>query len=97
MHEFEEIRYALDGSGYFDVRDKKDQWIRIHIVKNDLIVLPAGIYHRFTLDDKKYIKAMRLFLAVTEPIWTYVKQNNKYNQFFQSHQQRGIHHRWFAL
>ncbi len=29
----------LSGSGYFDVRDKEDKWIRIHCFKNDMIVL----------------------------------------------------------
>lgn len=68
IHDAEEIRYILGGSGYFDVRDTKDNWIRIHIRKGDLMTLPEGIYHRFTCDIGKLCHAMRLFKG--QPVWT---------------------------
>jgi 1,2-dihydroxy-3-keto-5-methylthiopentene dioxygenase len=68
IHDAEEIRYIVDGSGFFDVRDTDDKWVRVHVKKGDLMTLPEGIYHRFTCDEKDYIHAMRLFIG--QPIWT---------------------------
>lgn len=62
MHEDEEIRYILSGSGFFDIRETPtDAWMRLAVEPGDLIVIPAGIYHRFTLDEADKIKALRLF------------------------------------
>eukprot|EP00584_Thalassiosira_punctigera_P010557 CAMPEP_0172532156 /NCGR_PEP_ID=MMETSP1067-20121228/5310_1 /TAXON_ID=265564 ORGANISM="Thalassiosira punctigera, Strain Tpunct2005C2" /NCGR_SAMPLE_ID=MMETSP1067 /ASSEMBLY_ACC=CAM_ASM_000444 /LENGTH=232 /DNA_ID=CAMNT_0013316633 /DNA_START=29 /DNA_END=727 /DNA_ORIENTATION=- len=68
IHDAEEIRYILGGSGFFDVRNKEDRWVRVHIKSGDLMTLPEGIYHRFTVDEADRIHAMRLFIG--QPVWT---------------------------
>ncbi|KAK1387861.1 Acireductone dioxygenase [Heracleum sosnowskyi] len=54
--------------GYYDVRDINDRWIRVMVKKGGMIILPAGMYHRFTLDANNHVKVMRLFVG--DPIWT---------------------------
>ncbi|KAJ3143011.1 1,2-dihydroxy-3-keto-5-methylthiopentene dioxygenase [Geranomyces variabilis] len=61
MHPDDEIRYVLEGDAYMDVRDSIDEWVRFHLVPGMLLVVPAGIYHRFKLTESEYIKMVRLF------------------------------------
>lgn len=50
LHEDEEIRYILEGNGFFDVRNSSDEWVRIRLEKDDLIILPSGRYRPILCD-----------------------------------------------
>jgi 1,2-dihydroxy-3-keto-5-methylthiopentene dioxygenase len=71
----DEIRYVIDGTGYFDIRDVNDEWVRMHAKAGDLIVFPTGIEHRFAVDESLYIQAMRLFPGSGEPDWSSVPRS----------------------
>ena len=43
IHDAEEIRYILGGSGYFDVRDLEDRWIRVHVKVRHFVVVVSSV------------------------------------------------------
>lgn len=75
IHNAEEIRYILGGSGYFDVRDPMNRWVRVWVKKGDLMTLPEGIYHRFTCDEDEFIHAMRMFVGT--PCWSPINRSTE--------------------
>ena len=61
LHTDDEVRFVLEGEGIFDLRSDGDRWIRAEVERGDLLVVPAGLYHRFFLTDRRQIRCVRLF------------------------------------
>ncbi len=61
IHDDDEIRFVLTGEGVFDIRAKDERWMRIVVEAGDLIVVPAGVNHRFELTPMTQIHCVRLF------------------------------------
>ncbi|XP_051129197.1 acireductone dioxygenase 2-like isoform X2 [Andrographis paniculata] len=72
FHTFEEVSFCISGSGYYDVRDCDESWIRISLKKGAMIILPAGIYHRSTTDSNDFFKALHI-IGLTN---IFLKENN---------------------
>lgn len=83
IHEDEEIRLIAAGSGYFDFRNAADEWIRVLVTPGDFIVVPAGMYHRFTMDVKNFTHAIRLFSD--QPKWIAIDRPCDENSFRQEY------------
>jgi 1,2-dihydroxy-3-keto-5-methylthiopentene dioxygenase len=61
LHRDDEVRFVLAGEGIFDIRSADDRWMRVKVEAGDLIVVPADLYHRFFLTDRRAIRCVRLF------------------------------------
>jgi cupin superfamily acireductone dioxygenase involved in methionine salvage len=75
-HDDTTVRYILDGSGYFDLRDVNDEWVRMYVERGDFLEWPKGIEHRFTVtSDDSYIQAMRLYKGSGTPDWSAIPRS----------------------
>lgn len=45
------MNFQINAGNFMSAHNSgQDRWIRIEVASGDMIVIPAGIYHRFTLD-----------------------------------------------
>ncbi|XP_050045631.1 acireductone dioxygenase-like isoform X2 [Dermacentor andersoni] len=78
-HPDQEVRYFERGTGFLDVRDKSDRWLRLQVGAGHLLVLPAQIYHRFSpATQQEEIVVHRLFEDVDT--WTADFRDDQGNQ-----------------
>ncbi len=60
-HSEDEVRFVVDGHGIFTIRGRSGRYFDISVGPGDLITVPAGTRHWFTLADDRRIKCIRLF------------------------------------
>lgn len=72
-HTDEEVRYILDGSGYFGFVGKQEKFL-VHVTASDFISVPPDTKHWFYLDDKMRIKAVRYFSDMAGWVPNYVEE-----------------------
>lgn len=68
LHTDDEVRYVLEGEGYFDIRSRDDRWMHVFVEAGDFILVPADRNHLFYLTGQKRIRCVRLFKD--NPSWT---------------------------
>jgi 1,2-dihydroxy-3-keto-5-methylthiopentene dioxygenase len=71
-HSDVEVRYIIDGSGYFGFAAPDGNFI-VHVFRSDFISVPKDTPHWFTLDEKMRIKAVRYFKDTSGWVPNYVE------------------------
>ena len=60
-HSEDEVRFVVDGHGIFTIRGRSGRYFEVTVGPGDLITVPAGTRHWFTLAEDRRIKCIRLF------------------------------------
>ncbi|HWR20410.1 MAG TPA: cupin domain-containing protein [Verrucomicrobiae bacterium] len=60
-HTEDEVRFVVDGHGIFTIRGCSGRCFDVGVGPGDLIAVPAGTRHWFTLAEDRRIKCIRLF------------------------------------
>lgn len=73
IHTEDEVRFVVSGRGIFAVRGKDGEFYDIEVHPGDLLAVPEGAKHYFTLCDDRHIRCIRLFTDMAGWVAHYVK------------------------
>ena len=62
-HSEDEVRFVVDGRGIFTIHGKDGAVFDVEVHPGDLLVVPEGTKHWFTLCEDRRIKCIRLFTS----------------------------------
>lgn len=63
-HAEDEVRFVIDGRGIFTLKGKDGRYFDVELEPGDLLSVPRGTRHWFTLTDERKIKCIRIFQSV---------------------------------
>lgn len=80
-HSEDEIRFFVDGEGFFWFHFETGEIVRLKCVKGDFLSVPKGYKHWFDLAPKYFVKAIRIFSNMEGWVANYTnsKIDEKYN------------------
>lgn len=62
FHDDDEVRFVVDGRGVFTIHSQEDGAVfDVEVHPGDLLIVPEGTWHWFTLCEDRQIKCIRLF------------------------------------
>lgn len=72
-HAEDEVRFTVSGRGIFAVRGRDGEMYSVEVQPGDLLAVPEGTHHYFTLCSDKQIQCIRLFTEKSGWVADYVE------------------------
>lgn len=74
-HTEDEVRFTVAGRGIFAIRGVDGEMYDIEVLPGDLLAVPEGTKHYFTLCEERHIQCIRLFSDTTGWVAHYVDES----------------------
>jgi len=74
-HTDDEVRFIVSGHGVFIIKGQNGPFFEVHLNPGDLISVPEGVLHYFTLSDDRKVVAVRIFVTQEGWVPVYEKAN----------------------
>lgn len=72
LHTEDEVRFVVSGRGVFSIRGQDGHLYDVEVQPGDLLTVPEGTHHAFTLCDDRQIQCIRLFTDMSGWVAHYV-------------------------